>query len=78
MIPEKLEMFGDKAHIEEYDMYWIVYAGKSLSKEERTLLKSSGWRLQRHTRSNEEIWILNKFGTVCTLASQPASKVGPP
>lgn len=52
-------LFGN-AHCEEFDLYWIITPEGAVSKVNRKLLKSMGWMLQRHSRTNEEIWIFNK------------------
>ncbi len=46
--------------ITEYDLYWIGYAGGKLTKCERSWLKDVGWKLQRHSRSNKEMWVFDK------------------
>ena len=46
--------------LEEYDHYWIAYPGRKISRDERRLIRYMGWRLQRHTRTNQEIWVMDK------------------
>jgi hypothetical protein len=46
--------------IENFDLYYIAHANMPISKENRKALKESGWRCQRHSRSNKEIWVFDK------------------
>ena len=39
--------------------YWCVYGtALPLSRESRNKLKSLGWKLRRHERTNKEYWII--------------------
>lgn len=60
MLPPGYRMLGHSPEIEEYDLYWIIKASKRISQENRTQLKCLGWKLQRHTATNREIWVYDK------------------
>jgi hypothetical protein len=53
-------MLGHQAEAEEYDLYWIVKASKRISIEDRVQLKCLGWKLQRHSATNREVWVYDK------------------
>ena len=46
-------------YLEKYDLYHIAYANCKVNKEDRKKLKKLGWHLQRHSRSNEEMWVFD-------------------
>lgn len=59
--PPGIEIFGPEPWEDWYEgdpnwFYWIVYLPPKLSKEKRIQLKSLGWKLERHPRTNKEIW----------------------
>jgi hypothetical protein len=61
--PVGLEIFGE-CWAEWYEgtkdhFYWCVYGTeKPISRENRHTLKSLGWQLHRHERTNREYWCL--------------------
>ena len=46
--------------IEDFDLYYIAYPKRPISRENRKALKEAGWRCQRHSRNNKEIWVFDK------------------
>jgi hypothetical protein len=60
MLPPGYRIFGQNPEIEGYDSHWIVKASKRISHEDRTQLKCLGWKLQRHSATNREIWVYDK------------------
>lgn len=58
--PAGLELFDNDFSLHEFDLYWIVYEAGPLKRQARKELKAAGWRLQRHSRSNREMWIFDK------------------
>lgn len=57
-------IFGKDTEFEEFDLYLIVYqSGRKLTKDLRKQLKEVGWHLQRHSRTNREMWLLDKQQT---------------
>ena len=58
-LPPQFHLIGNCDFIEE-DLYWIFYPEVVISKESRKQLKEAGWNLQRHTRTNKEIWVFPK------------------
>lgn len=57
--PESIAALGE-SEFEEHDLYFMFFPLKPISKENRKILKSLGWQLQRHSRTNKEIWVLDK------------------
>jgi hypothetical protein len=60
MLPPGYRMLGHEAEYEEFDLYWIVRASRRVNHEDRTQLKCLGWKLQRHSATNREIWVYDK------------------
>ncbi len=56
---ESFNIFGSVDFVEE-KFYYIVYPEQKITKENRAKLKELGWKLQRHSRTNTEIWLWNK------------------
>lgn len=44
----------------EYDKYFVSYPKQKISRDTRKQLKLLGFKLQRHTRTNQEIWVYDK------------------
>ncbi len=57
---EELNLFPENTETLVYDLYFISYAGGPMSKDTRKQLKELGWRLQKHSRTNQEIWVFDK------------------
>lgn len=57
--PNGCELFGN-CILREFDLYWICYESEKLNKDVRQELKSLGWRLQKHSRTNKEMWVFDK------------------
>lgn len=57
--PPRLDLL-EGGTISEHDFYWIVHPPAGLSKLVRRDLKLAGWHLQRHSRSNKEMWVFDK------------------
>lgn len=56
---EALSLFGE-CSAQEFDLYYIFYADRPLSHDKRKRLKELGFRLSRHSRTNEEMWSYDK------------------
>lgn len=57
--PPEPNLFGE-ANFDEYDLYWIFYPCRKLSREVRKRLKDLGYICERHARTNKEIWTFDK------------------
>ncbi len=58
-LPPEFRILGN-CEFEEFDLYWIFYPQSPISRENRQKLKVAGWHLQRHSRTNKEIWVYDK------------------
>lgn len=57
--PEIVHLIGNFSFTES-DEYYVIYPEFSISRINRKNLKEKGLNLQRHSRTNEEIWIYPK------------------
>lgn len=57
--PPNPNLFNE-ADFEEFDLYWIFHPCKKLSREVRKELKALGYMCQRHSQTNEEMWVFDK------------------
>lgn len=71
--PKGSPLFG-YCDLQEFDLYWICYECETLDKDKRKQLKDLGWRLQRHSRSNCEMWVFDKPEAHALFAKQKAEK----
>ncbi len=57
---ETLKIFGNVNFLEQ-DLYWIFYPENPINREDRQKLKDAGYRLQKHSRTRQDIWIKEKL-----------------
>ena len=53
-------VYFKSVELEKFDLYYIAHPKAPISRDDRKSLKESGWRCQRHSRSNKEIWVFDK------------------
>lgn len=59
-VPDGFDLFRPGTEAVEFDLYWIVYKAGKLTRQVRSELKAAGWHLQRHSRTNQEMWVFDR------------------